>query len=44
VSLSAIFPVWWLWRWVGPVTFILAGVGLLLWGFVRRSPVPRPAS
>jgi hypothetical protein len=44
VSLSAIFPAWWLWRWVGPVTFILAGVGLLVWGFVRRSPVPRPAS
>ena len=44
VSLSAIFPVWRLWRWVGPVTFILAGVGLLVWSLVRRSPVLRPAA
>jgi hypothetical protein len=44
VTLSAIFPVWWLWRWVGPVTLILAGLALLVWGLVRRSPAPRLAA
>jgi len=40
VSLSAIFPVWWMWRWVGPATLVLAGMGLLIWGLVRRVPHP----
>lgn len=38
VAVSAIIPVWWLWRWMGPVTLILVGVGLLVWGLVRRAP------
>ena len=44
VSLSMFFPVWWLWKWAGPVTFILVGVALLFWSLVRRVPVPRPAA
>ena len=44
VSLSALFPVWWMWKWVGPVTFILAGTALLFWSLVRRAPAPRPAA
>jgi len=41
VSLSALFPLWWLWKWIGPVTVILVGVGLLVWSLVRRPPVVR---
>ena len=41
VSLSALFPVWWLWKWIGPVTVILVGVGLLVWSLVRRPSVVR---
>jgi len=41
VSLSALFPVWWLWKWVGPVTVILVGVGLLVWSLIRRPAVVR---
>jgi hypothetical protein len=41
VSLSALFPVWWLWKWVGPVSVILVGVGLLVWSLVRRPPALR---
>jgi len=41
VSLSALFPLWWLWKWIGPVTVILVGVGLLVWSLVRRPPALR---
>ena len=44
VSLSALFPVWWLWKWVGPVTVILVGVGLLVWSLVRRPPALRASA
>ena len=43
ISLSAILPAWWLWRWVGPATLIVVGLGLLVWSIVRRSPAPRVA-
>lgn len=42
--LSAIFPVWWLWRWIGPVTLIITGAALLIWGLISRSPAPRLAA
>jgi hypothetical protein len=42
--ISAFFPVWWLWQWTGPVTLILIGVALLVWGLTRRSPAPSPAA
>jgi len=38
VAMAAIFPVWWLCKFVGPVTLILVGIGLLVWGLVRRAP------
>ncbi len=41
VAMAAIFPVWWLCKFVGPVTLILVGIGLLVWGLVRRAP-PAP--
>jgi hypothetical protein len=45
VAMAMFLPVWWLWRFVGPVTLILVGVGLLIWGLVRRAPaVPLVAS
>ena len=34
-SLSLVRPLWWLWRWTAPVTVILVGVALLVWGLVR---------
>jgi hypothetical protein len=44
VLLSALFPAWWLWRWTGPVTLILAGSALLVWSLVRHSPAPKPST
>lgn len=44
VLLSALFPAWWLWRWTGPVTLILAGSALLVWSLVRHSPAPNLAA
>jgi hypothetical protein len=44
VFLSAVFPVWWLWKWVGPITLVLVGGGLLIWSVTRRSPVPSLAT
>lgn len=41
VTLSAIFRAGSLWRWTGPVTLIVIGLGLLAWGVVRHSPAPR---
>ena len=38
--LSAIFPIWWLWQWMGPVTLILLGGGLLVYGLTRLSQAP----
>jgi hypothetical protein len=38
IAMAAFFPVWWMWKFVGPVTLILAGIGLLVWGLVRRAP------
>jgi hypothetical protein len=38
VAMATFLPVWWLWKFVGPVALILAGVGLLIWGIVRRAP------
>jgi hypothetical protein len=39
VALATFLPVWWLWKLVGPVTLILAGIGLLIWGLLaRRAP------
>jgi hypothetical protein len=38
IAMTMFLPVWWLWRFVGPVTLILVGVGLLIWGLVRRTP------
>lgn len=37
IILSAIFPLWRMWRWLGSATLILAGGVLLLWGILRRS-------
>lgn len=42
--LGVIFPVWWLWRWMGPVTLILVGFGLLVWSLVPRSSATRLAA
>lgn len=42
--LSALLPAWWLWNWVAPVTLIIAGVGLLLWGLLGRPLVQRAAA
>jgi hypothetical protein len=42
--LSALLPVGWMWRWVGPVTLVLVGFGVLLWGLTRHAPVPRLAT
>jgi hypothetical protein len=44
VAMSTLFPVWWMWRWMGPVTLILAGVALLALGLVRRFPAPKLAA
>jgi hypothetical protein len=38
VAMTVIFPVWWLWKFVAPVTLILVGVGLLVWGVIHRVP------
>ncbi|MFL7792667.1 MAG: hypothetical protein AB8I69_11045 [Anaerolineae bacterium] len=38
VAMAVIFPVWWLWKFVAPVTLILVGIGLLVWGVIRRVP------
>ncbi|MBN1890623.1 MAG: hypothetical protein JW850_21695 [Thermoflexales bacterium] len=43
VSLSAFFPAWWLWGWIGPGLLILAGLALLAWGLLGR-PVTLSAS
>lgn len=42
--LSAVLPVGWMWRWVGPVTLVMVGFGVLLWGLTRRAPVPKLAA
>jgi hypothetical protein len=34
-ALSIFIPVWWLWRWVGPVMLLLVGFALLAWGLIR---------
>lgn len=45
VAMAVILPVWWLCKFVGPVTLILVGIGLLVWGVVRRAPTtPQAAS
>jgi hypothetical protein len=44
IALATFLPVWWLWKFVGPVTLILAGVALLIWGFVRRAPAATMAA
>jgi hypothetical protein len=41
VTLTALFRASSLWRWIGPVTLIAVGFGLLAWGVLRRSPAPR---
>jgi hypothetical protein len=44
VALATFLPVWWLWKFVGPVALIAAGVGLLIWGLVRRAPAAAAAA
>jgi len=44
-SLSALRPLWWLLRWLTPVTVILLGagligVGLVFWGATRKGAIP----
>lgn len=38
VSVMALRPLWRIWRWTGPLTVIIGGFILLVWGFVRKSP------
>jgi hypothetical protein len=38
IAMATFLPVWWLWKFAGPVILILSGVGLLIWGLVRRAP------
>jgi hypothetical protein len=38
VVLTAFLPMWWLWKFMGPVTLIIVGIGLLIWGLIRRAP------
>jgi hypothetical protein len=43
LSLSQLFSAWWLWNWMAPLTLILLGFALLIWGVTRRGPSPRLA-
>jgi len=40
VLLSSLMPMGWLWRWNGPLTLILIGAALLIWGTKRTSSAP----
>jgi hypothetical protein len=44
IAMAAFFPVWWMWKFVGPVTLILVGIGVLVWGLVRRAPATAVAA
>jgi len=40
IGMTAVVPVYWLLNLVGPVVFILIGLLMLVWGMVRRPPLP----
>ncbi len=44
VALSTLFRVGWLWRWTAPVTLIVLGFAVLVWGLTRRPAVPNLAT
>lgn len=41
-SMLGLRRLWWLWRWMAPLTVILIGGGLLAWSLVHREPASRP--
>lgn len=39
-SLSALRPLWQLWRWLTPITIILIGAGLIIWNLMKKDTLP----